>query len=265
MEIETKFERMGARARTSVAGADARRAVSVDVQSDRRGEYFDVVARKGVEFEVIDLDRRERHLLLLARVDGEKSRYLCGHDERHWFVAAIPERTPVSTVEDAKLALRPEVPTRFRSTARKRLLARRSVEHVRQGEWFFVPAPDFRPGPRNPIRRHEPLSRGVGSKPHVAEEAVRSGGTVLWFPQFAGWRRRVSPRHALGYSQKEMEQLAVAHPKWRWISMLRDPEVHVRGAIRHPDHATVSLRGWHRVYMNTEPLARAAENVMFLD
>jgi hypothetical protein len=47
--------------------------------------------------------------------------------------------------------------------------------------------------------------------------------------------------------------------------MLRDPELYVRGAVRHPDHATISLREWHRVHMNTESQARAAAHVVFLD
>jgi hypothetical protein len=29
--------------------------------------------------------------------------------------------------------------------------------------------------------------------------------------------------------------------------MVRDPEVFAKGAVRHPDHATVVLRVWHRV------------------
>ena len=194
-----------------------------------------------------------------------QSRYLCGHDERHWFVAAIPEATPVSTVEDAKLALRPAVLVAGPASARKRLMARRSVASIRQGEWFFVPAPDFRPGPLNPIRRNEPISRGAGSTPHVAEEAVRFGGTVVWFAQ-RPWKYPQWPsRPSRAYSPAEMERLSISHPTWRWESMLRDPELYVRGAVRHPDHATVQLRGWHRVYMNTESLARAASNVMFLD
>lgn len=32
----------------------------------------------------------------------------------------------------------------------------------------------------------------------------------------------------------------------------RGPDVFAKGAIRHPDHATVVLRGWHRVAMNIE-------------
>ena len=111
----------------------------------------------------------------MTRVDAEKSRFLCGHDERHWFVAAIPETTPVSTVEDAKLALRPAVLLRGPASARKRLNARRSVDSIRQGEWFFVPAPDFRPGPLNPLRRYEQITRATGVTPHVAEKAVRRG------------------------------------------------------------------------------------------
>jgi hypothetical protein len=47
--------------------------------------------------------------------------------------------------------------------------------------------------------------------------------------------------------------------------MLRDPELYVRGAIRHPDHATITLRGWHRVYLSAESEARAGAHVVFLD
>jgi hypothetical protein len=47
--------------------------------------------------------------------------------------------------------------------------------------------------------------------------------------------------------------------------MRRDPDLYVRGAMRHPDHATVVLHGWHRVYLNTESQARAMSHVVFLD
>ena len=57
-------------------GVDAR----IDVQTDRRGEFFDLrFARDGgVEVQVIDADRDDRSLLLLIREDGEKSKFLCG-------------------------------------------------------------------------------------------------------------------------------------------------------------------------------------------
>jgi hypothetical protein len=47
--------------------------------------------------------------------------------------------------------------------------------------------------------------------------------------------------------------------------MVRDAEVFAMGTIRHADHATVRLSGWHRVLMNTEPRARAMRHVAFLD
>ena len=37
-----------------------------------------------------------------------KDKFLCGHDERHWFVAGVPERAAVSSVVTAKEALKPE-------------------------------------------------------------------------------------------------------------------------------------------------------------
>jgi hypothetical protein len=52
---------------------------------------------------------------------------------------------------------------------------------------------------------------------------------------------------------------------WGWQVMKRNPGVYVRGRVRHADHATIELVGWHRVVMNTEGQARAMRNVAFLD
>jgi hypothetical protein len=45
----------------------------------------------------------------------------------------------------------------------------------------------------------------------------------------------------------------------------RNPGVYVKGRIRHADHATITLHGWHQVLMNTEGQSRAMRNVAFLD
>jgi hypothetical protein len=50
-----------------------------------------------------------------------------------------------------------------------------------------------------------------------------------------------------------------------WRRMVRDAEVYARGKVRHPDHKTVFLSGWHRVYMNRERFARHAAQIAFLD
>jgi len=47
--------------------------------------------------------------------------------------------------------------------------------------------------------------------------------------------------------------------------MKRNPMAFVRGKVKHPDHATIRLNGWHRVEMNTENLSRAMASVAFLD
>ena len=47
--------------------------------------------------------------------------------------------------------------------------------------------------------------------------------------------------------------------------MKRDAAVYVRGEVRHPDHKTVYLEGWHRVFMNTENRSMAMRFLAFLD
>ena len=41
--------------------------------------------------------------------------------------------------------------------------------------------------------------------------------------------------------------------------------VYARGAVRHSDHATITLPFWHRVLMNTETQSEAMARVAFLD
>jgi len=47
--------------------------------------------------------------------------------------------------------------------------------------------------------------------------------------------------------------------------MKRDAAVFVKGEIAHPDHKTVSLECWHRVFMNTENRSMAMRFLAFLD
>ena len=101
--LNKKFTRIGARLK--VVDRPARRLrtsglLSLDIGSDRRGEFFEITPQSGAdtEVEVLDVQPTDRHLLLLVRENGNKNKYLCGHDERHWFVAGIPESAPVGTV-----------------------------------------------------------------------------------------------------------------------------------------------------------------------
>ena len=106
--IERQFAKIGARA---LVRKDTRPAadtgVRIDIGHDMEGEFFDIAVDRGATsgLVVVDTQPRLRHLLLLSRQDDDKHKFLCGHDERHWFVAAVPERLPVSTVRTAFEAL----------------------------------------------------------------------------------------------------------------------------------------------------------------
>src|SRR5712664_1572457 len=105
-QLETMFERMGARVR--VRETFRRNRGGIDIRSDNRGEYFDigVEAADRVEYEVIDIRPRLKHLLLMARRVNGKQKFLSGRDERHWFVCAVPGAS-VSNVVSAMEALQP--------------------------------------------------------------------------------------------------------------------------------------------------------------
>ena len=251
--LERQFVSIGARARFVSSGANS---VSLNVRRDRRGEYFELGLSASASLSVLNTDRRGRHLLFLVSVDGQKSRFLCGHDERHWFVAAIPEdERGVVNVAAARWALMPPTVRGATSKLRNRQRhRRRNAAYVRQGEWFFVPAPNLAPAEWN-VLSHEPLSRGRG-KSHIMEFAYREGGTVVFW----------STKYPNDLTAPEYDALP---PEIRdrsdWRQMVRDAEVYAMGRISHPDHATVVLKGWHHVFVNTESEAHAMRHLRFLD
>jgi hypothetical protein len=253
--LEQRFAAIGARVK--LVRSPRGGSPTIDVDRDRRGELFElrVPGGDGVALTVVDADRDDRSLLLLVREGGEKSKFLCGFDERHWFVAAIPESARgVTGVVSAKDALQPaevrEAVARMRPRDRFR---RRNVAYVRQGEWFFLPRWGLVVEERD-ILRNEPLTRGRG-KDHMLELASRRGGETVF----------VNAVHPSGISKKEFEALSPAEQRGRWREMVRDPELYAKGAVRHPDHNTIVLGFWHRVLMNTEQRARAMRHVAFLD
>jgi hypothetical protein len=252
--LERRFAAMGARVRVPQEPWLGEPTVNV------WGNSFLIGFRgRGVEtaLEVVDVQPRDRHLLLLARIGEQKSKFLCGHDERHWFVAAVPEEARgVTGVVSAKTALQPEaVRENLARTRVKDPFRRRNAAYVRQGEWFFVPAPGIDPPPGEMLC-NELLTRGAGSTPHVMQFAYRTGGTTVY----------VNRANPTGISEAQYARLAPAEQRQGgWRLQVRDADVYAKGAVRHPDHATVRLSGWHRVLMNTEHRAEAMRHVVFLD
>ena len=261
-----KFARIGARLklvdRPSRRARAASGVLSLDVQADRRGEFFEVASPGPTDPEVavLDVQSVDRHLLLMVREGDGKHKFLCGHDERHWFVAAVPESAPVGTVRQAKEALKPpEVQAAqgrhgLRAEARNR---RKNDAYRRQGEWFFLPVPGFTVD-ESLVLRNEPLRRGNGGKPHWVESCYRTGGEAVY----------ACSRHPNGVTPAQHEKILASNPKangWNWQLMRRNPGVYVRGCVRHSDHQAIVLHEWHRVLMNTEGQSRAMRSVAFLD
>jgi hypothetical protein len=258
--ICAKFDKMGARAKSSVDRLN--RAFSVDIRKDAHGEFFEVRRQPDVEVYVLDIRPRDRHLLLMARQLDERgkpdiSKFLCGHDERHWFVAAVPESAHAKDVQSAKDALKPsEVWDAIRRSGirmnhRDR---RRTDAFVRQGEWFFLPQPRMTVK-KFLVLHDEPIRRG-GGKPHMCEFLYREGGVQVY----------VSRRHPNGLTVAQYQSLSdTERDEQHWTTMARDARAYVKGAIRHPDHETIRLDCWHLVVMNTETKAAAMQHVAFLD
>ncbi|MEM9658779.1 MAG: hypothetical protein AAF961_10495 [Planctomycetota bacterium] len=176
-------------------------AIGADVAIETRGRRFEIDVRDidGTErfalrypstdalvTEVTDVKPRLRHLVL--DVTGWRlpirGRYLCGHDERHWFVASLPSDPRTATVRGAMEALKPEIVRREqrRKRVKHRRHRRRTTAYVRQGEWFFLPRPTMHVGEL--AERNGQLSR-EGGKPHRVEWIYRPAGRSETFARGA--------------------------------------------------------------------------------
>lgn len=272
--VEKAFETIGARVKfvEPLSRRPGARAADflIDVQQDRKGERFEIRLRPKAKVDLLvqDVQPHDRRLLLLVKgasypgkrpEDSGIQRFLCGHDEREWFVAAIPEKSGASTVRAAMEALKPQVVQDALEAVKvkpKDRNKRRNPGFVRQGEWFFIPSPNLEVDELL-VLKDEPLVRGRG-KPHRAEFLYRRGGAKVY----------VCREYPNGVSEQKYSEIVRLHPekkRMNWRRMVRDPEAYVKGRITHPDHKTVVLPCWHRVVPNRESEAAAMRNVAFLD
>lgn len=263
INLERQFARIGATLvvqpmRKAPAWNRNPRRYDVNVLTNPKlGEHFVIAATSDApDMRVLNTDPDDRHLVLhIAGAKGGE-RFLCGHDERHWFAAAVGER--VSTVRDAKRALLPK-PLREAGLLDRTISARHNDTFKRQGEWFFVPINEGllkARGHFGTILTNEPLLRNRNAKPHLCSEVVRFGGTPVVLYRGTEYTMEAWDRF--------LEGLRASHdrPTGRVLNVVKDPEVYVRGQVRHPDHATLVLHGWHRVHANAE---MRSENLSFYD
>jgi hypothetical protein len=164
-------------------------AIGADLVIETAGELFEIDIRQSegreafrlqypwsdtITAEAMDVRPKHRHLVL--DVSGWRlpisGRYLCGHDERHWFVASLPINRHTTTVRGAIEALKPDIVLREqkRRGVKHRRYRRKTAAYVRQGEWFFLPRPMMHVGDRA-VRNGELVREG--GKPHHAEWLYR--------------------------------------------------------------------------------------------
>jgi hypothetical protein len=195
IQLESKFAAMGARMKVREIPSRWRQGdrswiepkdFAMDLRRDGNGQFFELRVpthlSESLEINVMQALPEERHLLLAIRNTVEKKqldRFLCGHDEREWFVAAVP--SGASSVRQAMDALQPqdvrEALARNQVSSRKRY-SRKNRAFRRQGEWFFVPESAF-VADEKLVLRNEPLQRG-GGKPHMVEQLYRTGGEEVY-------------------------------------------------------------------------------------
>ena len=251
-KLQRDFQRIGAR--VSITRSPA--GFSLDVRRDRAGSTFALsVGSADIPISVLDVQARQRHLVLQQ---GSHT-FLCGHDERDWFAAAVPNTEGVTSVRGAMEALKPPA-VRLAQTQkrvkRQRRNRRRNAAFIRQGEWFFLPAPELKVNPLS-ILRNEPLSRGQG-KPHMAAQLVRAGGETIYLC-------REYPRGLTEAAYRRLIAKRPAKAQLAWRIQRRNPRVYVRGSVRHPDHKTIRLDVWHRVLPNTEHQSASMSHLAFID
>lgn len=269
--ITRKFEQIGARVKFEPmtgreAGGDI--PTNFDVRKDKKGEFFriGISPKRPFSLSVIDIKEAEKHLLLLLKVKNvrdphneETFKVLCGHDEKQWFTCGVPNGS-VRNVFDAMETLKPEpiIDAQDRINLRKKdKRKRKNKAYVRQGEWFFRPV-NINP-PEKGIHKNEPISRGGGSSPHMVEMLYREGGTTVYV------HNRFAPD---GFTRKELAEFLKKNPNIQrsaFQQRTRDASVYAKGKVRHRDHKTIVLRGWHEVLMNRESDSGIAKNIVFLD
>ena len=238
---------------------------AVDIQRDRDGQFFELRLpthlRDALDVSVMQNEPKQRHLLLLVRnTAGQEKldRFLCGHDEREWFVAAVPGGA--SSVRQAMDRLQPadvqsrlaseRVPFKQRYTRKNRCVSSPGRMVLRAGSSVCGERKTCSP------------QRAVASR---SGQAAPRGGTL---PR----RRRdglcLLPSIPNGVTERQYRRLLQSNPKaagWRWRVMRRNMRVFARGTVRHSDHATITLPFWHSVHLNTETQSGTMARVAFLD
>ena len=264
--LKRAFAKIGAELKVEVKIEEPKISSSyiLDIIEQPRQEFYHLKISHNkfapLDLQIINLQPKNRHLLLLAKEKESKmkDKLLCGHDERHWFVSTLRSEVPISNVDQAMESLKPRqvLASQYQKKVRKKNWHKRHNQgFIRQGEWFFLPRPKFELPNDSLMIRNEPFRRNWRGKPHIIEEVIRTGGEKV----------HVCSKFPTGISERSYQKQLKQNPSLKyenWRIMQKNPEVYVRGKVRHSDHKTIILPFWHLVVMNQE---RSNGSIAFLD
>ena len=258
--LNKAFAAIGARVRVSKRSRMFNSAL-LRVDKDKTGEYVSIIVDKErphlpFNIHIADINKTLKQLTLSLTYVRYQGRYvyydfkisnfartvehfLIGKDECHLFIASVKSNI---SVKHAFAELRPldaHTALTANGVKDKSWCKRKTKAYIRQGEWFFIPATP--PSESIPvIHKKEPI--GNVRSPHIVDELMRFGGQKVY----------VNGTEVLTLS--EFKALAYEEQK-NYSERVRDAQVFARGYVRHADHKTIYLEGWHEVHMNREVTA----------
>jgi len=228
---------------------NARSPLGISVSKDKKGEYFSIRVDQTYThipfcIHIAETNKKLKQMVIaISYTIGEfkalftTQHFLIGKDECHLFVAGLNNGI---SVKKAFTELRPgSISATLSATGvkEKNWYKRKNKTFIRQGEWFFIPAA-LPPISMPVVHKKEPISRNAG-KPHIVDELMRVGGEVVYV------------KNSQVITKETYEHLS-HRDRLRTRQRVRGARVFVRGYVRHPDHKTIFLDGWHEVHLNRE-------------
>lgn len=209
-----------------------------------RNEVYQLTIPEAADVYVPDVKKKDRRMLLVVREENSRgqmaaTQYLVGYDESHWFVSTVRNATNVRT------AMETLIPPQMKGIVSTEDLGKHKAPGWRrQGEWFFVPVKkNFSPDAKF-IHKGEPIQRDARSTAHLCEFLYRganAGAQQVFIARGKEFRSHAAAAQAF-------PDLPLNEIRTRTVVT----EVFVKGRISHPDHKTIVLTKWHRVYLNGE-------------
>jgi hypothetical protein len=245
--IITQFEKIGAKLKVEVVNPATLRmpgnVFDINVKKDDKEEYYAIRMHDIVKLNIVNVDKLRKHLVLHVKGENKaKESFLCGYDEKGWFVV----NTNAPTVKAAFESLKPKEVIQSltdNKVSKNKRNKRKNQGFKRQGEWFFVPEPNLILLNSGAILKNEPLGTDI-RRAHICQFAVRRNAITVY----------VNSDYPNGLTEEEHKDLINKNPNKNYRFDVRNitNEFYVSGTVKHPDHKKIKLNGWYRVYHNIQ-------------